>query len=490
MSRIKTQSKPQTLGDLKNEGYVCRTVREEMRANLIAAMETGGDIFPGIIGYEETVLPQLENAVLSGHDVILLGERGQAKTRLIRSLVNLLDEEIPVIRGSEVNDSPLAPISRLGKELLAKNGDALEIEWIKRQERYAEKLATPDTTAAELIGEIDPIKVAEGRYLSDELTIHFGLVPRANRGIFAINELPDLSEKVQVSLFNILQERDLQIKGYKLRLPLDVLVVATANPEDYTSRGRIITPLKDRYSAHIRTHYPLNRRLEKRIIDQEVPQQQRHGRPVRVTGFMKDILAELTMQARLSSDINQTSGVSVRMSISNMESMISSAEKRAIRCGEPEIVPRISDLAAVVSTTDGKLELEYAVTEETPALIVEKLTRRAVERVFAEYLLTGEKGWQKLEPLVTGFNDGSWVEVSALAPARDYVPLVGRLKGLKPALEVLELGESAGELAAAVEFLLEGLHVNRKISREVVEGRTIYNETNKIQQVEGASDLA
>ena len=333
---------PRTLGELKAAGYQPQSVREEMRKNLIAAMEAGRSLFPGIIGYEQTVLPQIENAILSGHDMIYLGERGQGKTRLIRALVRLLDDSIPIVRGSEVNDSPFAPISHYARQALAEHGEDTELDWVSRERRYAEKLATPDTTAAELIGEIDPIKVAEGRYLSDELTIHYGLIPRSNRGIFAINELPDLAEKVQVSLFNILEERDIQIKGYKIRLPLDVLVVATANPEDYTSRGRIITPLKDRYSAHIRTHYPRSREIELSIIAQEAACHERHQRRVIIPPFLEEVVAEITFQARNSPDINQVSGVSVRMSINNMESLVSNAEKRAIRCKESEIVPRVS----------------------------------------------------------------------------------------------------------------------------------------------------
>ncbi|HUJ77068.1 MAG TPA: AAA family ATPase, partial [bacterium] len=354
-----TMPKARTLGELKQSGYQPLSLREEMRKNLIAVLESGTTLLPEIVGYEDSVVPQIENAILAGHDMILLGERGQGKTRIIRALVGLLDEWVPIIRGSEVNDSPFAPISRYGQDLLAAHGDKLEIAWLHRSERYGEKLATPDTTTAELIGEVDPVKVAEGRYLSDELTIHYGLIPRTNRGVFAINELPDLPEKVQVSLFNVLEERDIQIKGYRLRLPLDMLVVATANPEDYTSRGRIITPLKDRYSAHIRTHYPKEREVEVSIIDQECARFERRGRPLIVPSFMKDIIAEITFQARGSADVNQVSGVSVRMSINNLESLISNAEKRAIRNREPEIVPRLSDLEAILATTDGKLEMEY-----------------------------------------------------------------------------------------------------------------------------------
>ena len=476
---------PKTLGELKASDYRPCSVREEMRRNLIAAMEGGGSFFPGIIGYERTVLPNIENAILSGHDMIYLGERGQGKTRILRALVNLFDPAIPIIRGSEVNDDPYAPISKYAKEMVAKFGDDTQIDWVPRERRYSEKLATPDTTSAELIGEIDPIKVAEGRYLSDELTIHYGLIPRANRGIFAINELPDLAEKVQVSLFNILEERDIQIKGYMIRLPLDVLVVATANPEDYTSRGRIITPLKDRYSAHIRTHYPQTREVEMEIVEQEARWKERGGRTVILPVFMREIVAEMTFQARESPDVNQVSGVSVRMSISNLESLVSNAEKRAIRCKESEIVPRISDLSALVTTTDGKLELEYSAAEKSQDTIVQKLAQKAVLAVFEERLEVDQ-----LEYLVANFQEGWWVEVSDTMPASDYIGHLSKLKGLKPGIEKLNIGESPGEMAAAIEFILEGLHLNNKLNREILDGRVIYNETDKIQPLGRNPEMA
>lgn len=476
---------PGTLGDLKSAGYVHGTVREEMRRNLTAAMESGVKLFPGIIGYENSVLPQIENAILSGHDMIYLGERGQGKTRIIRALINLLDEYIPIVKGSEVHDNPFAPISSYARQMLAENMDATEIEWIPRHDRYAEKLATPDTTAAELIGEIDPIKVAEGRYLSDELTIHYGLIPRANRGIFAINELPDLAEKVQVSLFNILEERDVQIKGYKIRLPLDVLVVATANPEDYTSRGRIITPLKDRYSAHIRTHYPLKRELEIAIVLQEASSRQRNERPVVIPVFLEQVVAEITFQARQSPDVNQVSGVSVRMSINNMESLVSNAEKRAIRLSEPVIVPRLSDLAAILATTDGKLEMEYGAGEKSQEQVIESLVKKALLAVFDEYIQVDD-----LEMLVSSFSDGGWVEVSDSMPPAEYINHLTKLRGMKQGIEKLNIGESPGEMAAAIEFILEGLHLHNKLNKDLVEGGTVYNEASKIQPVGRNTEMA
>src|ERR671926_241080 len=304
-------SRPATLGQLRDSGWQSVPVKEEVRRNAIARIAAGEPLFPGVLGFEDTVLPQLENALLAGHDIIFLGERGQAKTRIIRSLTNLLDEWMPIIAGSEINDDPLAPVSKYARDLVAEHGDATAITWVHRSERFGEKLATPDTSIADLIGEVDPIKVAEGRYLSDELTIHYGLVPRTNRGIFSINELPDLAERIQVGLLNVLEERDVQIRGYRIRLPLDVYVVATANPEDYTNRGRIITPLKDRYGSQIRTHYPKTIEQEIEIIEQEASHFITEGLDIIFPQFMKEVIAEITQLARRSNDISQRSGVSV-----------------------------------------------------------------------------------------------------------------------------------------------------------------------------------
>ncbi|HUP27999.1 MAG TPA: sigma 54-interacting transcriptional regulator, partial [Chloroflexia bacterium] len=354
----KTSPKPRTLGELRQSEYQALPVKEEMRKNLIRKLRENQPIFPGIVGYDDTVIPQIENAVLSGQDIIFLGERGQAKTRMARSLIHLLDEEIPVIKGSEVNDDPYAPISAEGRRLLEEHDDLVEIEWVPREARYGEKLATPDITVADLIGDVDPIKVAEGRYLSDELTIHYGLLPRTNRGIFCINELPDLAERVQVGLLNVLEERDVQIRGYKVRLPLDVYLVASANPEDYTNRGRIITPLKDRAGSQIRTHYPATLDQEIDIMDQERLSFPTPGYEVDVPQYMKEIVAEVTHLARRHPDISQRSGVSVRVSISNYENLMSNALKRGIRINEHRVVPRISDLGALISSTAGKIEVE------------------------------------------------------------------------------------------------------------------------------------
>src|SRR5258705_9826260 len=328
-------SKPRTIGELRASGYQSRTVKQELRDNLIARLKKGAGLFPGIVGYEESVLPQIENAILSGQDIVFLGERGQAKTRMARLLTELLDDEMPGMAGCEINDNPFAPICQACRQAVAERGDKAEIGWIPRDRRYGEKLATPDITIADLIGEVDPIKVAEGRYLADELTIHYGLVPRTNRGIFAINELPDLAERIQVGLLNIMEERDVQIRGYKVRLPIDVYVVASANPEDYTHRGRIITPLKDRFGTQVRTHYPVEIEPEIRIMDQEAttPPRGDGAPPVVVPVFLKEVLAELTRQLRKSSQVNQRSGVSVRYTIGNLETVAANALRPAVRAG-------------------------------------------------------------------------------------------------------------------------------------------------------------
>jgi magnesium chelatase subunit I len=440
-----------------------------MRKNLIARIEKGEEHFPGIIGYEETVIPHLENAILSGQDVIFLGERGQAKSRLIRSLANLLDDEIPAIAGCEINDSPFAPICKNCRDKIDTEGDDTEIEWVDRQRRYGEKLATPDITIADLIGEVDPIKVAEGRYLSDELTIHYGLVPRHNRGIFCINELPDLAERIQVGLLNIMEERDVQVRGYRIRLPLDVFVVASANPEDYTNRGRIITPLKDRYGAQIRTHYPRNAEYEIEIMEQE---RSKFGeeieRTVTVPQYMKEIVAEITRLARRSPDINQRSGVSVRASIADYESMLANAMRRAIRLGEKQIVPRVSDLPYVLPALTGKIEFE-TVDDGREEQIVERLIQGAVLAVFNRYFSLGE-----LEPTVAKFKAGYMVEVSDTSPSPDYASLIKHTDGLDAAVEKLGAEGSKPLQASAVEFVLEGLHLNKRLNKDKVAGRYQY----------------
>ena len=459
----------ETLGQLIESGYKSKSVREELRSNLIAKLRKGDQLFPGVVGYETSVIPAIENAILSGQDIILLGERGQAKTRLARSITELLDEWMPIVAGSEINDDPLIPVSRHARDLIADKGDATPIEWVHRSRRYGEKLATPDTTIADLIGEVDPIKVAEGRYLSDELTISYGLIPRTNRGIFTLNELPDLAERIQVGLLNIMEERDVQIRGYKIRLPLDVFVVASANPEDYTNRGRIITPLKDRYGSQIRTHYPETIDLEMAIMDQEGAVFATSGVDVIMPEFMKEIIAELTHVARRSHDVSQRSGVSVRMSIANYETAVSNATRRAIKLGEKTAVPRISDLDALHASTLGKLELE-TLGEVDEDQIVDKLIATAIATTFNRYFSVRD-----FEQLVQAFENGLNVDASDLMPAMDYVHQLSHLEGIKPALDRLGVSGNPGTVAAAIEFVLEGLHLNRKLNKDGSGGSGTYH---------------
>src|SRR4051794_31310069 len=373
--------RPQTIGELRQSGWAARPVKEEVRANAMVRLAAGEPVVSGLLGYDETVLPQLENALLAGHDVIFLGERGQAKTRIIRSLVDLLDEWTPIVAGSEINDDPYAPISKPARDLVAERGDDTPIEWLHRSRRFGEKLATPDTAIADLIGEVDPIRVAEGRYLADELTIHYGLVPRTNRGIFAINELPDLAERIQVGLLNVLEERDVQIRGYKVRLPLDVMLVASANPEDYTNRGRIITPLKDRFGSQIRTHYPLDTDVETAIMRQEVRPPSVGNVTVTIPAYMELVVATFSQLARGSSQVNQRSGVSVRLSVSNLEVLGANALRRGLRAGEHAVVPRVSDLPALSASTGGKVEIE-SLEEGRDEQILERIVKAASLEVF------------------------------------------------------------------------------------------------------------
>jgi magnesium chelatase subunit I len=464
-----TPPAPRTLGTLRASGWRSRPLREELRANLLARIRDGRPLFDGILGYDDSVVPAVENALLCGHDLIFLGERGQAKTRMIRQLVGLLDEWLPVVAGSEIHDDPEAPVSAYARALVAERGDDAPIAWLHRDERYVEKLATPDVSIADLIGDVDPVKVAAGRSLGDELTIHFGLLPRTNRGIFCINELPDLTEKVQVGLFNVMQERDVQVKGYRVRLPLDVLVVASANPEDYTSRGRIITPLKDRYAAQVRTHYPPTRELELAVVLQEAKLPRADGLALHVPAFLQDLVAEITLQARACADVNQTSGVSVRMSIANYETLAANALRRALRLGEPEAVPRISDLAALAVSTGGKLELEYAGQERTPAEVVGDLVKRATKCVFdAQVPLEG------IASVVEAFEQGWKVEVSAAMPSEEYLEGLDAIPGLRQAAAGLAGGDTPPRLASAIEFVLEGLHLSNRLNKSEEDGRVAY----------------
>jgi magnesium chelatase subunit I len=459
-----------TLEELRRANYQVKSVRMEMRDNLLGRLRATERILPGIVGYDQSVIPEIENGVLAGHHMVFLGERGQAKSRIIRALTGFLDEFVPAVKGCEINDDPYAPICARCRRALAEKGERLEIEWIGRERRYAEKLATPDVSIADLIGEIDPIKVAEGRYLADEETIHYGLIPRTNRGIFAINELPDLTEKVQVGLFNLMEEKDVQIKGYKIRLPVDLVFVASANPEDYTSRGRIITPLKDRFDVQIRTHYPKTLEDEIAIMEQECTYPPRSEMPVRVPQFLKEILAQITFEARASNEINQSSGVSVRVTINNFESALSNAEKRAVRNGENEIVPRLSDLHSLYASTAGKIELEYVGEDKKEEDLVERLINRAVLKVFDRYLKLDD-----LKRVIGYFEQGWGVEVSDSSPASDYVEPLREIPDLRETIEKLGSFESPGLMAAASELIFEGLHLHQKLNKDRQGGRFSYH---------------
>jgi magnesium chelatase subunit I len=461
-------SRPATLGQLRESGWQSRPVKDEIRRNAIARVAAGQPVVSGLVGYDDTVLPQLENALLAGHDVILLGERGQAKTRIIRSLVELLDDETPVIAGSEVNDDPFAPISRHGRDLVAERGDETPIEWIGRDRRFGEKLATPDTSIADLIGEVDPIKVAEGRYLADEMTIHYGLVPRTNRGVFAINELPDLAERIQVGLLNVLEERDVQIRGYKIRLPLDVLLVASANPEDYTNRGRIITPLKDRFGSQIRTHYPLDTPTELGIVAQEARPLDAEGLRVEVPSYMSEIVAEISQLARRSSHINQRSGVSVRLSIANHEVLVANAMRRALRAGEREVVPRVCDLDALAASTAGKVEIE-SLDDGREEQVVDRIVKGAVLEVFKARCRP-----ERFKDVLASFDAGLIVHTGEDVPAQQYVEQLGKVDGLREFLSDLGVGETPAGIASATEFVLEGLHLSKRLNKDASGGRATY----------------
>ena len=460
-----------TLDDLKRSGVAVRSVRDEMRNNLMNFLKSGDRMLPGIVGYDETVIPEIENAILSGHHMVFLGERGQAKSRIIRSLTLLLDEEIPKVKGCEINCDPFNVICAPCRKRVAEQGDHLELEWVGREQRYGEKLATPDVSIADLIGEIDPIKVAEGRYLADEETIHYGLIPRTNRGIFAVNELPDLTEKVQVGLFNLMEEKDVQIKGYKIRLPLDVVIVASANPEDYTSRGRIITPLKDRFDVQIRTHYPRQVEHEIDIMEQESAPIDDRSLGVMIPDFMKEVLGHLTFEARNSSEINQSSGVSVRVSINNYESMISNAEKRALRVGETAIVPRVSDLHAILPSTCGKIEVEYVGEEKNEEELIERLLNRAILKTF-----DARFDVNSLQDVIEYFNSGWGVEVSDEMRSEDYLEGIKEIPGLGDAIRTLGDVDSPEFLASATELVLEGLHLHQKLNKEAEGGRITYGK--------------
>ncbi|HEY0547435.1 MAG TPA: hypothetical protein VGC91_18790 [Pyrinomonadaceae bacterium] len=471
-----TQAK--TLGELKESGYRVRPVKDEMRANLIKKLRAGERLFPGIVGYDETVVPQLVNAILSRHNLILLGLRGQAKSRIIRQMTDLLDAAIPAIAGSEVNDNPFHPISAYGRQMIELHADATPITWIERDARFVEKLATPDVTIADIIGDVDPIKAAKGGHLlSDELTIHYGLLPRANRGLFAINELPDLAGKIQVGLFNIMQEGDVQIKGYPVRMPLDVMLVFSANPEDYTARGKIITPLKDRIGAEISTHYPTDLQLGVEITRQEAwtSRAEMNGN-LNLPDFIRDIIEQIAFEARDDQRIDKRSGVSQRLPITVMESVISNAERRALLTEEEEIVPRISDIYAAIPSMTGKMELEYEGEQIGAHKIAKDLIKRAAGEIYEGYFVgidfTDTTRW---------FDEGHNLRLADTADATECINLLQAVPELiDTALIPFDFKRSdEAQTVSACEFVLEGLYAQNKISRNEEGGYTAATKAKK-----------
>lgn len=481
-------SRPSTLGELRNSGYKVLPVKEEIRNNLIRKIQSGEQLFPGIIGYEKTVVPSLINAILAKHDIILLGLRGQAKSRLVRQIPSLLDDYIPIIKGSEINDNPFAPVSKFGADQIKQHGSATEIEWIQRDSRFSEKLATPDVTIADLIGDIDPIKAATQRlHYSHEGAIHFGLIPRSNRGIFAINELPDLQPRIQVGLFNILEEKDIQIRGFNIRIPLDVMIIFTANPEDYTNRGNIITPLKDRIDSQILTHYPRSLEDAIAITDQEA-WVQRNGLDAHVPYYFKEIVEHIAFEARKSEFVDQKSGVSARLTIAAMENLVSNAERRAIILNEKCVVPRICDLPHVLPGLTGKLELVFEGEQEGSIKVSRALIGKAVRTVFKKYFPDPLRKRQKTQQqshddpeygkILSWFESGNTLEVADDMPLTAYLTELERVKGLRDLTKRhLKIDENSKyELASAMEFVLDGLHQNSKIAKDEVEHVTTYKD--------------
>ena len=464
---------PTTLGALRDavrSGRVPhRSIKDELRENLIARLRAGGPLFPGIVGYDDTVVPQVVNAILSRHNFILLGLRGQAKTRLLRTLTTLLDETIPVIPGCELHDDPLNPLCASCRARVAAEGDETAVAWLPRDRRYVEKLATPDVTIADLIGDVDPIKAARaGLQLGDEMTMHYGLLPRANRGIFAVNELPDLASKVQVGLFNILQEGDVQIKGYPVRLRLDVLLVFSANPEDYTARGKIITPLKDRIGSEIRTHYPKTRGEAIEITQQEAWTDRSHVQ-VHVPEFVREVIEEIAFQARADQKVDKRSGVSQRLSITTLENVVSNAERRAVMHGEDIAVPRVSDILSALPSLTGKIELEYEGELKGPEVVARELIRVATATVFDGRAAAGDA-----RPTITWFERGGMLDLTDTTSAQDLLREVAQIDGLDRLVAAIGIGPREAEpmRAAGADFVLEGLCALKKISRSD-EGRLL-----------------
>jgi magnesium chelatase subunit I len=477
---------PQTLGALRQSPHFSeqlianRSVKDELRSNLICKIQRGETLFPGVLGYEDTVVPQVVNAILSRHNFILLGLRGQAKTRLIRLLTTLLDRHVPYIAGCEIRDNPYHPICRRCRELVTELGDETPIAFVEREQRYVEKLATPDVTIADMIGDIDPIKAARGGHqISDELTIHYGLLPRANRGIFAINELPDLAGKIQVGLFNIMQEGDVQIKGYPVRLPLDLMLVFTANPEDYTARGKIITPLKDRIGSEIRTHYPPNVELGLSITEQEAWTRRSSVIDIRVPLYIREVIEELAFLAREDKKIDKRSGVSQRLPISALENVVSNAERRALRARDDTAVPRIVDVYAALPSITGKLELEYEGELKGGEAVARELIRQAVGKVYSKYFDD-----VNVSQVVQWFELGGTLKLDEALPAAEMVKQLGGIQGLMDKLRVLRLGVSEPDAvrASAAEFILEGLYAHRRISRSEERGYSVDERKREVPE--------
>jgi magnesium chelatase subunit I len=484
---------PSTLGELRASGYRVQSVKNELRSNLIRKLRAGEQLFPGIIGYEKTVIPALVNAILARHDLILLGLRGQAKTRIVRQLPSLLDEYIPVVQGSEINDNPFAPVSKHAVDLVGELGDATPIDWLSRDRRYGEKLATPDVTIADLIGDLDPIKAAAQRlHYAHEAAIHFGIIPRTNRGIFAINELPDLQPRIQVGLFNILEEKDIQIRGFNIRIPLDMMIVFTANPEDYTNRGNIITPLKDRIDSQILTHYPQSLEQGIRITEQEA-NITRDGREIRIPHFFKEIVEQVAFEARKSEFVDQKSGVSARLTIAAMENLISNAERRALLLDEQVIVPRICDLPHVLPGMTGKIELVFEGEQEGSVKVSKALVGKGVREIFRKYfpdpLKKRARGVQEGQnarsqnddpeygKIIQWFEAGNHIELADDMPLAAYTRELERVKGLRELTRrhIGELDEKY-ELPSLMEFVLDGLHQNSKIAKDEADHLTSYKD--------------
>jgi magnesium chelatase subunit I len=486
-------NRPATLGELKRSGYRVKPVKDELRDNLIRKLNNNEPLFPGIIGYEKTVVPALVNAILARHDIILLGLRGQAKSRIVRALPSLLDEFIPVVKGSEINDNPFQPVSKAATELVNEMGDATPIEWLHRDQRYGEKLATPDVTIADLIGDIDPIKAAAKRlHYSHEGAIHFGIIPRCNRGIFAINELPDLQPRIQVGLFNILEEKDVQIRGFNVRIPMDIMLVFTANPEDYTNRGNIITPLKDRIDSQILTHYP--RSLEEAIsITEQEAAVKREGRDVRVPQFFREIVEQIAFEARKSEFVDQKSGVSARLTIAAMENLVSNAERRAIFVKDNVIVPRICDLPHVLPGMTGKIELVFEGEQEGSVKVSKALVGKAVRETFKKYFpdplrkrpQRPQHEGQMRQPtddgeygkIVQWFEAGNKIEIADDMTISEYFRELDKVKGLRDLTKKhMANVEEKYELPSVMEFVLDGLHQNSKIAKDEVDHVTSYKD--------------